>query len=53
MEQQSTILLDYLALFIQQQLAHEQIVLMIKKDANLSASNRNTLMNFINSIKTK
>jgi hypothetical protein len=52
MEQQNAILLDYLTLFIQQQLTHEQIVSMIKKDANFSASNRDTLMNCINSIKT-
>jgi hypothetical protein len=49
MEQQTALLIDYLALFIQKELPHDTIVNMIKKDTDISSEIRRRLLIFINS----
>jgi hypothetical protein len=49
MEQQTALLVDYLALFIQKQMPHDSIVNMIKRDKDISPEIRKRLMIFINS----
>jgi hypothetical protein len=49
MEQQTALLIDYLALFIQKQMPHDTIVNMIKRDTDISPEIRQRLLIFINS----